>query len=102
LVIHKDTRPVTRYVLSVGKGGSKLRPAGGSGVGHGSNQARRAVESVNRKPDDNPAGIATALSVTPVRFEAPSIKLANPDKQGMSDSSTPAITKGEQTAHYAR
>jgi uncharacterized protein (TIGR03435 family) len=31
LVIHKDTRPVPRYVLSVGKGGSKLKPASGSG-----------------------------------------------------------------------
>jgi len=25
------------------------------------------IESVNRKPDDNPAGVATALSVTPAR-----------------------------------
>ena len=46
------------------------------------------IESVNRKPDDNPAGVATALSVTPARFETASIKLANPDKQGMSDWST--------------
>jgi uncharacterized protein (TIGR03435 family) len=30
LVIHNDTRPVPRYVLTVGKGGSKLKPAGGS------------------------------------------------------------------------
>lgn len=51
------------------------------------------IESVNRKPDDNPAAAATALSVTPVRFETTSIKLANPDKQGMSDWSTPAITR---------
>jgi hypothetical protein len=51
------------------------------------------IESVNRKPDDNPAGVATALSVTPERSEAVSIKLANLDKQGMSDWSTPAITR---------
>ena len=31
LVIRNDTRPVPRYVLSVGKGGSKLKPADGSG-----------------------------------------------------------------------
>jgi uncharacterized protein (TIGR03435 family) len=31
LVIRNDTRPVPRYVLSVGKGGSKLKPANGSG-----------------------------------------------------------------------
>jgi uncharacterized protein (TIGR03435 family) len=31
LVIHKGMSPVPRYVLSVGKGGSKLRPAGGTG-----------------------------------------------------------------------
>jgi uncharacterized protein (TIGR03435 family) len=31
LVIHKGMSPVPRYMLSVGKGGSKLKPAGGSG-----------------------------------------------------------------------
>jgi uncharacterized protein (TIGR03435 family) len=31
LVIRNDTHPVPRYVLSVGKGGSKLKPASGSG-----------------------------------------------------------------------
>jgi hypothetical protein len=51
------------------------------------------IESVNRKPDDTPAGVATALSITPARFETASIKLANPDKQRMSDWSTPAITR---------
>jgi uncharacterized protein (TIGR03435 family) len=30
LVIHRDTRPVTRYVLSIGKDGSKLRPGSGN------------------------------------------------------------------------
>ena len=30
LVVHNDTRPMPRYVLSVGKGGSKLKPASGS------------------------------------------------------------------------
>ena len=35
------------------------------------------IEGVNRKADDNPAGIATALSVTSARFEVASIKLAN-------------------------
>ena len=29
LVIRKETRPVPRYVLSVGKGGSKLKPGSG-------------------------------------------------------------------------
>jgi uncharacterized protein (TIGR03435 family) len=31
LVVHNETRPVPRYVLSVGKGGSKLKTASGSG-----------------------------------------------------------------------
>lgn len=31
LVIRNETHPVPRYVLSVGKGGSKLKPASGSG-----------------------------------------------------------------------
>jgi uncharacterized protein (TIGR03435 family) len=30
LVVHEGTYPVARYVLSVGKGGSKLKPAGGT------------------------------------------------------------------------
>src|SRR5579863_5495579 len=30
LAIHQGTYPVPRYVLSVGKGGSKLKPAGGT------------------------------------------------------------------------
>ena len=33
LVVKHDTHPVPRYVLSVGKGGSKLKPANGSGQG---------------------------------------------------------------------
>lgn len=32
LVIHNGTHPVPRYVLTVGKGGSKLKPANGSGT----------------------------------------------------------------------
>jgi uncharacterized protein (TIGR03435 family) len=31
LVVHKGMNPVPRYVLSIGKGGSKLKPAAGSG-----------------------------------------------------------------------
>jgi len=33
LVVKRETHPVPRYVLTVGKGGSKLRPASGSGQG---------------------------------------------------------------------
>jgi uncharacterized protein (TIGR03435 family) len=37
------------------------------------------VESVNRKPSPNPDGIATILNVAAARFEAATIKPANPD-----------------------
>lgn len=33
LVVKQETHPVPRYVLTVGKGGSKLKPASGSGQG---------------------------------------------------------------------
>jgi uncharacterized protein (TIGR03435 family) len=33
LVVKNETRPLPRYVLTVGKGGSKLKPASGSGRG---------------------------------------------------------------------
>src|SRR5580658_1598978 len=33
LVVKRETRPAPRYVLTVGKGGSKLKPASGSGQG---------------------------------------------------------------------
>jgi uncharacterized protein (TIGR03435 family) len=33
LVVKEETHPVPRYVLTVGKGGSKLKPASGSGQG---------------------------------------------------------------------
>ena len=182
LVIHNGTRPVPRYVLTVGKGGSKLKSASGSdnpgcqpvqqpaGGGRGGppdpasvpnikvachnltaqaiadNLHRMAggyfdqdvidstklegswdfelewtsrgtlaakgadgisafdavdkqlglkvelqnvpmpalvIESVNRKPTANPEGIATALAVAAARFEAASIKPANPDQPGL-------------------
>jgi len=38
------------------------------------------VESVNRKPSDNPPGIATALILAEARFEAASIKPADPNQ----------------------
>jgi uncharacterized protein (TIGR03435 family) len=178
LVIHNDTRPVPRYVLSVGKG-SKLKPASGSGkpgcqpkdqpgvgggrgpgdlasqpnievachdltsaaiaenlhqmaggyldhdvvdltklegsfdfdlewTGRGALAAKGpegisifdavdkqlglklelknvpmpalVIESVNRKPSDNPSGVAAALPLAMARFEAASIKPANPDR----------------------
>jgi uncharacterized protein (TIGR03435 family) len=184
LMIHNGTRPVPRYVLSVGKGGSKLKSASGSGnpgcqpkeqpgagggrggpgdpasapniqvachnltatgiadnlhqmaggyldhdvidstklegpwdfdlewTGRGALAAKGAdgisvfaavdkqlglklelqnvpmpslvIESVNRKPSENPAGVATALAVAPARFEAASIKPANPDLPPMN------------------
>jgi len=181
LVIHPGTQPVPRYVLSVGKGGSKLKHAGGSGdpgcepiqqPGGGGNPgdpasapnikvacrnltasgiaenlhqmaggyldhdvidstnlegswdfdlewtARGAlaakgadgisvfdavekqlglklelknvpmpsmvIESVNRKPTENPAGVAAALPVAPARFEVASIKPADPDHPGVT------------------
>jgi uncharacterized protein (TIGR03435 family) len=39
------------------------------------------IESVNRKPTENPAGAATALSLAAARFEAATIKPANPDQR---------------------
>ena len=38
------------------------------------------IEKVNRKPGPNPAGVETSLAEAAPRFEAASIKLANPDK----------------------
>jgi uncharacterized protein (TIGR03435 family) len=179
LVIRNDTRPVPRYVLSVAKGGSKLKTSGGSGnpgcqavqqAGRGGPgdpasapnikvachnltaqgiaenlhqmaggyfdhdvidstklegtwdfdlewTARAAlaakgkegisvfdavekqlglkaelqdvplpalvIESVNRKPTENPAGVGTALAVAAARFEAATIKPANPEGRPM-------------------
>ena len=40
-----------------------------------------AVERVNRKPTPNPDGIAAKLSLASARFEAASVKPANPDGQ---------------------
>jgi uncharacterized protein (TIGR03435 family) len=37
------------------------------------------VVSINRKPSENPAGVGTALAVAAARFEAATIKPANPD-----------------------
>jgi uncharacterized protein (TIGR03435 family) len=42
------------------------------------------IDSVNRKPTENPAEVATALAVAPARFEAASIKPANPDLPPMT------------------
>jgi uncharacterized protein (TIGR03435 family) len=39
------------------------------------------VERVNRKPTANPEGVATALALSAARFEAASIKPANPDQR---------------------
>jgi len=39
-----------------------------------------AIESVNRKPTDNAPGVAAQLAEAPARFEAASIKPADPDK----------------------
>ena len=38
------------------------------------------IESVNRKPSANPPGVTTALALAEARFEAASIKPANPDR----------------------
>src|SRR5579862_1028276 len=42
------------------------------------------VESVARKPTPNPAGVATALPLAEARFEAATIKPANPDARPMT------------------
>ena len=39
------------------------------------------VERVNRKPTANPAGVATSLALAAARFEAASVKPANPDER---------------------
>lgn len=181
LVVRHDTRPVPRFVLTVGKGGSKLKTASGSGnpacqpqqqpggggtpgdlasvpnikvschnltaadiatnlrqmaggyldhdvidstnlegswdfdiewTGRASLAAKGAdgisifdavskqlglklesqnvplpalvVESVNWKPTDNAEGVAKALAPAPARFEAASIKMADPDHPGVT------------------
>jgi uncharacterized protein (TIGR03435 family) len=182
LVVRHGTSPVSRYVLTIGKGGSKLKPAGGSGTPgcqplqqsvaasgspndlasipnvkvacHNLTAAAIAdnlhqmaggyldhdvidstklegswdfdlewtarvalaakgpagisvfdavdkqlglkldlqtvslpslvIESVNRKPTENPAGLATVLAVSAARFEAATIKPADPDKSPMT------------------
>jgi uncharacterized protein (TIGR03435 family) len=38
-----------------------------------------SIESLNRKPTDTPADVAAALALAPARFEAASIKPADPD-----------------------
>jgi uncharacterized protein (TIGR03435 family) len=183
LAVRKDTRPVPRYVLTVAKGGSKLKPAAGSGnpscqpkqqPGAGGGRGAPgdiasipniqvacrnltasaiadnlhqmaggyfdhdvvdstklegswdfdlewtprgalaakgadgisvfdavekqlglklelkdvpmpslAVESVNRKPTPNPEGVATTLAVAAARFEAATIKPADPNQRPM-------------------
>src|SRR5260370_27632021 len=42
------------------------------------------LESVNRKPTANPEGIATVLAVADARFEAATIKPANPDDRPLT------------------
>jgi uncharacterized protein (TIGR03435 family) len=182
LVIRNDTHPVPRYVLNIGKGGSKLKPASGSGeqgckpegmdagggrggppdlaslpnikvtchdltasaiadnlhqmaggyldhdvidstklegswdfdlewTGRAALAAKGAdgisifdavnkqlglklelqdipmpslvIASVNRKPTENPAGVATALALAAAKFEAASIKPADPNGRQM-------------------
>ena len=43
-----------------------------------------AIESVNRRPSENPAGIATSLALAAARFEAATVKPANPDERPMT------------------
>jgi len=42
------------------------------------------IESVNRKPTANPEGIATTLAVAEARFEAATVKPANPDDRPLT------------------
>jgi uncharacterized protein (TIGR03435 family) len=42
------------------------------------------IETVNRKPTENPPGVTEALAIPPARFEAASIKPADPDKPPMN------------------
>lgn len=42
------------------------------------------IESVNRRPTDNPAGVATALALAAARFEVATIKPANPDQRQLT------------------
>ncbi len=51
LVLHKDSHPVPRYVLSVGKGGSKLKPASGSGNSTCQPKQQAAPPSSGGPPD---------------------------------------------------
>ena len=44
-------------------------------------QPSLVIERVNRKPTENPAGVATALAIAAARFEAASIKHSNPDQR---------------------
>jgi uncharacterized protein (TIGR03435 family) len=42
------------------------------------------IETVNRKPTENPEGLAASLAVAAARFEAATIKPADPDKRPMT------------------
>jgi uncharacterized protein (TIGR03435 family) len=44
-------------------------------------QPSLVIESVNRKPTENPSGVATALALAAARFEEASIKPADPNGQ---------------------
>ncbi len=52
LVVNRGTRPVPRYVLTVGKGGSKLKPA--SGAGNPSCQPIQQPPAASPAPADQP------------------------------------------------
>lgn len=58
LVIHQGTSPVPRYVLTIGKGGSKLQPSDGSETGCKPIQQQQA-------PAPNPAGGPPDLAAQP-------------------------------------
>jgi hypothetical protein len=64
--------------------GATLSPGKSQATGieagvEGCSGAVAVVESVNRKPTDVPPGVTTALSLAAARFEAATIKPANPD-----------------------
>jgi uncharacterized protein (TIGR03435 family) len=53
------------------------------------------VDSVNRKPSDNPPGVAAALPPPPTKFEVAEIKLADPEDRELG--SHVGIQRGGQT-----
>jgi uncharacterized protein (TIGR03435 family) len=68
LVIRHDTRPVPRYVLSVGKGGSKLKPANGSG-----DPGCKPLQQGGPPPNPNDLASVPNIKVTCVNLTAAEI-----------------------------